>query len=121
MRDGAGKRSDRKLPMPSPVTGTNLVIADVVLRAAGGILRRRLQKSIAAESHRAGEPGRDKAEKMIENRGVMSTIALWGASRVARKSPLGLAMVVGGFAAKVFYDRGKHLEPKRSPRRRTRR
>ena len=33
------------LPLPSPVAATNLVIADIVLRAAGGLLRDRMEKS----------------------------------------------------------------------------
>ena len=57
-----------------------------------------------------------KADKLVDGRGVATTLALWGASRLARRSPIGLAVVAGGLAAKVFYDRGKRLEGKRRAR-----
>lgn len=96
------------LPLPSPSAGTNLVIADIVLRAAGGLLRDRLEKGLLIKGH-----GADKAAKLVDKRGLASSLALYGASRLARRSPLGLAVVAGGLAAKVFYDRGKRLEKKR--------
>ena len=96
------------LPLPSPSAGTNLVIADIVLRAAGGLLRDRLEKGLLVRSH-----GQDKADKLVDGRGMATTIALWGASHLARRSPLGLAVVAGGLAAKVFYDRGRRLERQR--------
>jgi hypothetical protein len=96
------------LPLPSPSAGTNLVIADIVLRAAGGLLRDRLEKGLLVKGH-----GEDKAAKLVDKRGLASSLALYGASRLARRSPLGLAVVAGGLAAKVFYDRGKRLERKR--------
>jgi hypothetical protein len=106
--DTAAPSKPSGLPLPSPSAGTNLVIADIVLRAAGGLLRDRLEKGLIVKSH-----GKDKADKLVGQRGLASSLALYGASRLARRSPLGLAMVAGGLAAKVFYDRGKRLEKKR--------
>ena len=99
------------LPLPSPVAGTNLVIADIVLRAAGGLMRDRMEKGLLLKSYDA-----DKAEKLVDGRGLATSVALWGASHLARRSPLGLAVVAGGLAAKVFYDRGKRLERQRGSR-----
>lgn len=96
------------LPLPSPVAGTNLVIADIVLRAAGGLLRDQMEKGLLR-----GNYDKTKVDKLIHGRGLASSVALWGASHLARRSPLGLAVVVGGLAAKVFYDRGKRLEANR--------
>ena len=96
------------LPLPSPSAGTNLVIADIVLRAAGSLLRDQLEKGLIGKGH-----GADKAAKLVNKRGLTSSLALYGASRLARRSPLGLAVVTGGLAAKVFYDRGKRLEARR--------
>ena len=95
------------VPLPSPVAGTNLVIADIVLRAAGDLLRNQLERGLLVKSY-----DRSKAEKLVDGRGVVSSLALWGASSLARRSPIGLALVAGGLAAKVFYDRGKKLERK---------
>ncbi|MFM7404844.1 MAG: hypothetical protein ACKO1N_12335 [Erythrobacter sp.] len=102
------------LPLPSPRAATNLVIADIVLRAAGGLLRDRMEKGMLIKSYDAA-----KAEKLVEGRGLATSAALWGASHLARRSPIGLAVVAGGLAAKVFYDRGKRLEQKRRARKPT--
>jgi hypothetical protein len=99
------------LPLPSPVAVTNLVIADIVLRAAGGLLRDRMEKGMLVRSY-----DKAKADKLVDGRGLATSVALWGASHLARRSPMGLAVVAGGLAAKVFYDRGKRLEAKRRKR-----
>jgi hypothetical protein len=101
------------LPLPSPIAGTNLVIADIVLRAAGGLLRNRMEKGLLVKSY-----DKAKAEKLVDGRSVVTSLALWGASRLATRSPVGLAVVAGGLAAKVLYDRGKRLEGKRRARKR---
>lgn len=100
------------IPLPSPHAGTNLVIADIVLRAAGGMLRNRLEKGMLIKSY-----DKAKAERLVDGRSLATNVALWGASHLARRSPLGLAVVAGGLAAKAFYDRGKRLEAKRNARR----
>jgi hypothetical protein len=99
------------LPLPSPVASTNLVIADIVLRAAGGLLRERMERGLLIRSYDEA-----KAARLVDGRGVAASLALWGASRLARRSPMGLALVAGGLAAKVFYDRGKRLEAQRKRR-----
>ena len=97
--------------MPSHNAATNLVIADIVLRAAGGLLRNRMEKGLLIASY-----DKAKAERLVDGRSLASSIALWGASRLATRSPLGLAVVVGGLAAKTLYDRGKRLEGERRTR-----
>lgn len=92
-------------PLLSPDAGTSLVIADIVLRAAGGMLRNRMEKGLLANRF-----GVDNADRLVDGRSLVTTAMLYGASRLARRSPLGLAVVAGGLAAKVFYDRGKRLE-----------
>jgi hypothetical protein len=101
------------LPLPSPIAGTNLVIADIVLRAAGGLLRNRMEKGLLVKSY-----DKAKAEKLVDGRSVAASLALWGASRIATRSPVGLAVIAGGLAAKVLYDRGKRLEASRRARKR---
>lgn len=88
-----------------------MIIADVVLRGLGAMLRNRLEKGLLT-----GQLDRDRAQQLVEGRGMVSTLALWGASRLATRSPVGLAVVAGGLAAKVLYDRGKRLEAQRRAR-----
>ncbi|MFN4240375.1 MAG: hypothetical protein ACK4E5_07010 [Erythrobacter cryptus] len=111
-RAGAG------LLLPSPRASTNVMIADIVLRAAGSLLRDRLEKGLLVQSYGLDEKGRAKATRLIEGRSLGASLALWGASHLARRSPLGLALVAGSLALKVLYDRGKRLETKRRPSRR---
>ena len=107
--DVAGSETTKTgLKLPSPDPSTNLVIADIVLRAAGGLLRDRMEKGLLTRHY--DDP---KAHRLVDKRGLASSAVLWGASRLARRSPVGLAVVAGGLAAKVFYDRGKRLESKR--------
>lgn len=102
------------LSLPSPVAGTNLVIADIVLRAAGGLLRKRMEKGLIIASY-----DKARAEKLVDGQSVVTTAALWGASRMASRSPVGLAVVAGGLVAKVLYDRGKRFEVTRRARKRS--
>ncbi len=102
------------LPLPSPVAGTNLMIADIVLRAAGGLLRERVEKGLMVAGYDEA-----RADRLVDGRSMAASVALWGASHLARRSPLGLAVVAGGMAAKVFYDRGKRLETSRGTRKGT--
>jgi hypothetical protein len=107
-------QSDRGIagfPLPSPSATTNLVIADIVMRAASGLLRKRMEKGMLTKSYDSA-----RAEKLVDGRGVAATVALWGASRLATRSPIGLAVVVGGLAAKVLYDRGKRIQSDRRGR-----
>jgi hypothetical protein len=114
-RNASGKRTatpeqgDSRLPSPDPVT--NMVIADIVLRGAGAMLRQRLEKGLLT-----GQLEADKAKRLVESRGVIGSLALWGASRLAMRSPVGLAVVAGGLAAKVLYDRGKQVQVRRRAR-----
>ena len=97
------------LPLPSPRASTNLIIADIVLSAAGGLLRDRLERRLLIRNY-----DKAKAERLVDGRGLAASFALWSASRLARRSPLGLAVVTAGLTAKVLYDRGKRIEAARS-------
>lgn len=107
------------LPLPSPLAATNLIIANIVLGAAGGLLRDRMEKGLLVKSYGGTDKGRARANQLVDGRGLATSVALWGASHLARRSPLGLAVVAGGLAAKVFYDRGKRLEARRKAKKQT--
>ena len=110
-QDAQSDRGIAGLPLPSPSATTNLVIADIVMRAAGGLLRNRMEKGMLVKSYDSA-----RAERLVDGRSIAASVALWGASRLATRSPIGLAVVAGGLAAKVLYDRGKRIQSDRRAR-----
>lgn len=90
------------LPLPSPEPATNLLIADIVLRGATRTLRETLRKRMVLAQY---DP--DKARELVDGRTLITSLSLYGASRLAASSTAGLAVVAGGLALKTLYDRGK--------------
>lgn len=98
--------------MPSPDINTNLMIADIVVRGTGLFLRRKLKNRMLLEEY---DP--DEVAQFKDGKGILRTVGLYGASRLASGSMPGLAAVAGGLAVKSLYDRGKaRLRRKRRER-----
>lgn len=93
------------LPLPSTDPATNFLIADIVLRAAGDFAREAIEKKTLAQTY-----DRDKAEELVSSQSIAKTIALYGITRIATRSPAGLAVVAGALVLKALYDRGKSME-----------
>ncbi|MFN3990650.1 MAG: hypothetical protein ACK4IS_10370 [Erythrobacter sp.] len=93
------------LPLPSTDPATNFLIADIVLRAASDLAREAIEKKTLAQTY-----DRAKAEELVTSQSIVKTIALYGISRIATRSPAGLALVAGGLVVKALYDRGKSIE-----------
>lgn|GEM_PF-1215109 len=93
------------LPLPSTDPATNFLIADIILRAAGDFAREAIEKKTLAQTY-----DRDKAEELVSSQSIAKTIALYGITRIATRSPVGLAVVTGGLVLKALYDRGKSME-----------
>lgn len=110
-----GKTTKTSLIAPSPNPATNMLIVDVITRGVGMVLRRKLEHKVVEQS----TSDKVEAEKLVDSKSLLSSIALYGASRMAVKSPVGLGVVAGGLVLKTFYDRGKAKG--RSPGRRLRR
>ncbi len=110
-----GRTTRTSLIAPSPNPATNILIVDVLTRGVGMMLRRKLEHRVVEQS--TGD--RVEAEKLVDSKSLLSSLALYGASRLAVKSPIGLGVVAGSIALKTLYDRGKAKE--KSPRRRLRR
>lgn len=81
---------------------TNLIIADLALRAGEALLRRGVEKGIIG-----GKLGAKKAGKVIKGRTMMQTLVGTAIARVATRSVPGAIIVGGGMLAKTLYDR-KH-------------
>jgi hypothetical protein len=92
--------------LPSPDATTNLLIVDIVVRSTARLLRQRIERRVVSASDR----DKGQAEKLLKGRGAVQTLALYGVSKVATRSPLGLGLVAGGLALKTLYDIGKSRE-----------
>lgn len=88
---------------PSPNPATNLLIADIVVRGASSLLRKKIEERVVKASFK----DETEAERLLEGKSVASTLALYGASKLATRSPIGLGLVASGLVAKTLYDRGK--------------
>lgn len=93
------------LPLPSTDPATNFLIADIVLRAAGDFAREAIEKKTLAQTY-----DRETAENIVSSQSIAKTVALYGITRMATRSPVGLAVVAGGLVLKALYDRGKSIE-----------
>ena len=109
--DQAHDQADARpgLPLPSTDPATNFLIADIVLRAAGDLAREAVEKKTLTQTY-----DRAKAEELVSSQSIAKTIALYGISRIATRSPAGLALVAGGLVLKALYDRGKSIEARGS-------
>ena len=101
------KDAAENAPLPSgnplgPNPMTNLIIADLALRAGEALLRRSVEKSIIG-----GKLGAKKAGRVIKGRTMMQTLVGTAIARVATRSVPGAIIVGGGMLAKTLYDR-KH-------------
>ena len=89
--------------MPSPEAATNLLLADIILRSASSLFRRNVERKVAHASAKTEA----EAQELLDGKTLIKTLALYGASKLATRSPLGLGVVAGGLALKTLYDRGK--------------
>lgn len=96
------KSKPEKLPGPSTNPATNLIIADIVIRGAGRIVRNSLHKGVLRTRY-----SRDKATNIVENRSVVNTLALYGVSKLATRSLPGAVLVGSGLLVKTLFDRSQ--------------
>lgn len=54
--------------------------------------------------------GPERATEVLDGRTILTTLALYGASKLATRSVPGLAIVAGGLVLKTLYDRGRSRE-----------
>lgn len=106
------KRPGRSLPLPSTNPATNLLIADIVVRAASSLLRKEVDRRVV----RASASSAENARAVLDGRTIVTTLGLYGASKLATRSLPGLVVVTGGLALKTLYDRGKARQMKRRRR-----
>ncbi|MEM6584236.1 MAG: hypothetical protein AAF692_00610 [Pseudomonadota bacterium] len=101
--EAAKDKIDPPRLLPSPEATTNLLIADIVVRGASRLFRDSVERRVAKAS--AQDEG--EAEALLDGKTLIKSLAIYGASKLATRSPVGLGLVAGGLAVKTLYDRGK--------------
>ena len=89
--------------LPSPDAATNLLLADIILRSASTLFRQSVESKIVHASAKTEA----EADKLLGGQTLIKTLALYGASKLATRSPLGLGVVAGSLALKTLYDLGR--------------
>ena len=97
---GGRRKGSTTVPGPSTNPATNILIADVGLRAGNLLLRRTMEKGLL----RLRYPP-EKAHEMIEGRTLGQTLITAGLARLATRSIPGALLVTGGLIAKTILDR----------------
>jgi len=97
---GGTRRRIGKVPGLSTNPATNLLIADIGMRAASRLFRRSMEKGLLQLKFPA-----DKAHEIVEGRTLGQTLVTSAIARVATKSIPGALLVTGGLVAKAIFDR----------------
>jgi hypothetical protein len=112
-RDAVKRTADKaaetvkNAPPPSPNPMTNLLIADIVLRGGGRLLRHIVETNVLKTKYSSG-----KARRIVKGRGMAQTLIGTAVARLATRSVPGAILVGGGLLAKALYDRSKGEEAK---------
>ena len=96
----AVKQAVEKVPGPSPNPATNVLIAEILVRSAGRLFRRSMEKGLLKARFE-----REQAVAIIEGRGLAHTLVSTTVARVATRSVPGALLVGGGLVAKTLFDR----------------
>ncbi len=87
---------------PSANPATNLILADIAIRAGTYLARRGVEKQLLA-----GRYGKDTAHDIVRNRSLRQSLASFMLASVATRSLPGAILVGGGAIAKTLLDRRK--------------
>lgn len=99
----AKDQAEKPSLLPSPEATTNLLIADIVVRGASSLFRQSVERRVA----KASVEDEGDADALLDGRTLIKSLAIYGASKLATRSPVGLGLVAGSLALKTLYDRGK--------------
>ena len=92
----------RNSDVPSPNPLTNLILADIALRAGGAILRRGVERGVLGAKYTP-----TRAKEIIKGRTMSQALLTTAAAKIATKSIPGAIVIGGGMLAKTLYDRSK--------------
>ena len=96
------------MPGPTHNPATNLMVADVAIRAGSYIARRAVEKGLLR-----GRYGKETAREIVRNKTLGQTLVSFGLAKLATRNLPG-ALIVGGAAlAKTLYDRRRSRSAQR--------
>ncbi|WP_336987174.1 hypothetical protein [Altererythrobacter aquiaggeris] len=90
------------IPGPSPNAATNLILSDIAMRSGGRLVRMAVEKGILRTRFNP-----QLAKDIVQNRGLVSTLASYGVSKIATRSVPGAVLVGGGLLVKTLFDRSQ--------------
>lgn len=93
---------DEDVPGPSTNPATNLMLADVAVRAGSYIVRDVVEKGFLR-----GRYGKQTAKEIVQNKTLGSQIIGFGLAKLATRNLPGALLVGGGVAVKALYDRAQ--------------
>jgi len=83
-------------------SGTNLVMADIAMRAGSSILRNVVEKSFLS-----GRYGKDTASDIVNNKTLGQTVASVVLAKMATRSVPGAVIIGSGVVVKTLFDRSQ--------------
>ncbi len=86
----------------SPNPMTNVLIADLVLRSGGQLMRHAVERGVLGLKFAPG-----KAKSIVKGRSMAQALVSTALARIATRSVPGALLVGGGMLAKTLYDRRK--------------
>ncbi|MHA6316501.1 hypothetical protein ACXYN8_02430 [Altererythrobacter sp. CAU 1778] len=95
---------DRDVPGPSPNPATNLIMADIIMRAGSYVLRDAVERGFLK-----GRYGKDTAKNIVNARKPVHRLTSFAAAKVATRSVPGAIVVGGAILAKNLLDRSQRL------------
>lgn len=97
------------VPGPSSNPETNLILADIGLRAVSRLARRTLERKLLSGY------GRKQAKAIVKNRNIGKSLANSIIARLATRSLPGAMLIGAGLLAKTLLDRSHNPKDKGGP------
>ena len=107
---GATPQKEPEISAPAEKTATNLLIADIALRAGMRVGRLAIEKALLRRNFTAKQ-----TKRLMGGRSISKGILPGLAARVASRSIPGAVLVGGGLLAKALYDRRKSARKQPQP------
>lgn len=92
----------REVPGPSENPATNIILADIAMRAGSYVVRDAVAKGLLR-----GRYGSRTASDIIANKSLGQTAISFALAKIATRSLPGAIIVGGGAAAKILFDRSQ--------------